>query len=142
MYSLFFYLGNGQAPLQSTALIYPPIIPRPGTDLPQPMLEHSLININSSFSFLIGGETENDLYSFLTYFYNHLTNEWSNGPNLLQGRQGHAAGTVIDHGTHQQHVVVVGGVGEFDQFDSVELLYYGKNEWSQGIQGSPFKCVG
>ena len=75
-----------------------------------------------------------DLYTS-TYYYNHLTKKWTNGPNLIEGRKLNTAGIVIDHVTNQEHIVVLGGwpVNNNATEFSVEILFYGENEWSKGM---------
>ena len=132
-----FYSSNGR--LKSTELISikNPAETTPSHDLPEPMFNHALININDTTSFLIGGNTDTDLNSPKTYFFNHITQTWINGPDLNLGRYAHTAGILIDHDSLVQHITVVGGsrLFRYHNFytDSVEILFHGKNGWEEGI---------
>ena len=100
--------------------------PGPNIQLPEPVYHHAIVNINETTIYLIGGYTTT--YSKKTHFYNHVTKEWASGPELITGRAYHTAGVITDHETLAQHIAVVGGWG----LDSVELLFHGKNSWSEG----------
>jgi hypothetical protein len=70
-----------------------------------------------------------------TYYYDHIEGEWSNGPNLMQRRHGHAAGIVTDKVTNEHFVAVTGGYDKnhnssHGYLDSTEILQDGK--WVQG----------
>ena len=79
-----------------------------------------------------GGYTSSDFYSRKTHYFNHSSQTWKDGPNLMYGRFDHTAGVVIDHVTHTQHIAVVGGYNE-GVLDSVELLFNGETQWKKGI---------
>merc|ERR1712045_1075038 len=80
---------------------------------------------------LIGGCTSEDSYSKATYVYNGQSGKWTKGPDLLQGRFAHSAGTLHDAITHDQYTVVVGGWNR-RYLSSVEVLKSGSTEWAQG----------
>ena len=65
--------------------------------------------------------------SDLTWYYNHITKKFTQGPKLLDGRRLHTAGTLIDQGTNEKVIVVAGG---YPTLESVEFLINGK--WRQG----------
>ena len=69
---------------------------------------HSISLVNSSTSIIIGGRTNDNSYSSLTWYYNHFTQEFQSGPSLIEGRRYHASGTVLDQET-QENIVVVAG---------------------------------
>ena len=75
-----------------------------------------------------------DVYSPKTYYFNHQTNIWKEGPSLINGRYDHAAGLITDHVTHKQHIAVVGGetLQWTLQKDTVELLFNGETQWKKG----------
>ena len=64
-----------------------------------------------------------------TYFYDLNEGEWINGPSLMQGRYGHAAGIFTDEETGEHFVALTGGLN-FGNLDSTEILQEG--EWIQG----------
>ena len=86
-------------------------------------------NIQTMFSEFVPG-----LYYSSTYYYNHITKKWTNGPNLIEGRKLNTAGFVIDHVTNQKHIVVLGDLLSLhNTVYSVEILFHGENEWSIGM---------
>ena len=104
--------------------------------MPESMYMHALVNINQSTFFLVGGFREKSSnVSNKTNFYHSSSNEWTHGPELIQGRNGHTVGVLIDHTTHMQHVAVVGGNSgnSLEYLNSTELLFHGENVWTQGI---------
>ena len=74
------------------------------------------------------------LFSAKTYYFNHITNTWTDGPNLKIGRSQHKARVIKDKGNNQEHIVVVGG-----QFllptNTVEILFQGQKTWTAGTLG-------
>ena len=44
-----------------------------------------------------------------TLYFNHVTQEFIPGPDLLEDRRGHASGTIIDQETGERIVVIAGG---------------------------------
>ena len=55
-----------------------------------------MASFNESLSILIGGESTYDSYLPLTWFYDHSTEEFKPGPELLEGRILHSAGKFLD----------------------------------------------
>ena len=102
-------------------------IPMGNIELPEPISGHAVISLNSSTSMLIGG-THNIAK---THLYDHLSSTWTVGPELITGRHDHAAGLIMDHTTHQQHIAVVGGQN-YEHLDSLELMFHGTNQWEIG----------
>ena len=82
-----------------------------------------------------GGKIKSSKYlkcSLDTHYFNHKTQKWTPGPNLIRERYGHTAGIVTDRGTNENHVVVVGGKNGFEILDSIEVLKEGAQKWSYG----------
>ena len=114
----------------------------PGPDLPMALESHAMASINSTVSMVIGGWDGNGWAgTALTFYFNHIEGEWSNGPILMQSRYMHAAGIVTDELTNEKFVVVTGGflnvlspqTGIHDSkvyLDSSEILQDGK--WVEG----------
>ena len=94
-----------------------------GPDLPMSLYRHAIVAINSTFSMVIAGFS-ND-FSASTFYYDHNEGEWTTGPSLMQARYRHAAGIVTDEVTDENFVAVTGGYG-----DSTEILQDGN--WVQG----------
>ena len=110
-----------------------------GPDLPMPVSNHAMVNVNETHILIIGGVKKiNSTHSIAmdkTWYFNHVTQEFINGPNLRIARALHAAGVFIDSETKEALVVVVGGIGEDNiidnALDSTEIL---KGEhWELGM---------
>ena len=102
----------------------------PNIQLPYPVFHHAFININQTTSFLIGGSGSHK--DGKTYYFNHLSNEWTNGPDLIRARHCHTAGVLIDHDTKESHVAVIAGcTGSYST--TVEILFHGDTTWTEGI---------
>ena len=73
-----------------------------------------------------------------TWYFNHVTQEFIDGPNLKISRVGHAAGVFIDSVSKEALVVVAGGINEnkgymnygFTVLDSTEILK--GDQWELG----------
>ena len=106
-----------------------------GPDLPMVLDHYAIVAINSTYSMVIGGlfyDSSTDFYSASTHYYDRNEGKWINGPSLIQGRYGHAAGIVTDEVTDENFVAVTGGYGlVWSGFvESTEILQDG--EWVQG----------
>ena len=113
----------------------------PGPDLPMALESHAMAAINSTASMVIGGYDGSGFDGTAsTFYYNHIENEWSNGPSLRQSRYHHAAGIITDELTNENFVSVTGGfffamsqTGVYNSkvyLDSSEILQDGK--WIEG----------
>ena len=61
----------------------------------------AITKVNQTSSILSGGRTNSGRRSKKTWFYNHKTEKFSEGPVLLQPRRYHASATVVDkHGIY------------------------------------------
>ena len=111
------------------------IIAMPGVDLPFPLEMHAIASVNESVSIITGGygpmngQDKPSIITDLTWYYNHVTRNFSEGPRLLHARIEHGSGYVIDSGTNERIVVVVGGLLLMNSKDT-ELLINGK--WQKG----------
>ena len=102
-------------------------------DLPEPLYGHVVINLNETTSFLIGGATtEAHESSKSTYYFNHASNSWTEGPDLFQARRSHTVGIIKDNGNGKEHIAVVGGLSGYINVISIELMFSGENVWSNG----------
>jgi len=98
-------------------------------DLPIPLESHSISAVNSTTSFISGGFTDGNSYSKKTWYYDHATMNFHPGPDLREGRYGHAS-SVITYGK-MEIIVITGGKGDgYETLDSTELLI--DEEWQQG----------
>ena len=114
--------------------------PKPDIHLPEPIMGHSLIKINESTLFLVGGfvnQAPNIISTNKTHYWMNDKNQWRSGPDLKNMRGCHTAGLLIDHATNTKIVAVVGGEPHCCDgvaIDSVELLIQDQNDWITGIE--------
>ena len=113
-----------------------------GPDLPIGVRCHAMTAINDTVSLLSGGITNASsaivtVYgqksaTAKTWFYNHYTEAFTSGPDLLEGRSYHGSATNVDKVTNAKIAVVTGGYGNGDVLglDSTELLING--QWKSG----------
>ena len=101
-----------------------------GPQLPIAISNHAIASINSTVSIITTGSTNANYYSDgKTWYFNHATQEFQPGPNLLEARDYHSMGTITDQHTKEKTVIVAGGFGE-DGLDSTEMFING--EWVTG----------
>ena len=94
-----------------------------GPDLPTAVMRHAITSFNSTVSILSGGTTSASNWSPLTWYFNHETQAFSDGPSLLEGRNDHGSATCVDKVTHEKIPVVAGGYGNgWAWLQSTELL--------------------
>ena len=70
-----------------------------------------------------------DSASAKTWYYNHDTETFTSGPDLLEGRQNHGSALNVDKVTKSKIPVVTGGWNS-NRMDSTELLING--QWQTG----------
>ena len=115
-----------------------------GPALPTAVTNHAMTKINDTVSILSGGRTNttspSSPPSAKTWYYNHDTEAFTPGPDLLEGRRGHNSATNVDKVTKAKVAVVAGGYnGASTILDSTELLING--QWQTGtIQCRKQKC--
>ena len=66
-----------------------------------------------------------------TWYFNHVTQEFIDGPNLRISRSGHAAGVFVDSVSKEVLVVVAGGINKNKILDSTEILK--GDRWELGM---------
>ena len=103
-----------------------------GPELPEAVWRHAITSINSTTSLLSGGLTDATDYSPRTWYFNHETNVFSSGPNLLEGRNYHGSASIVDKVTKAKIPMVTGG-SKGGKLDSTELLINGR--WQSGTRG-------
>ena len=104
----------------------------PGPEMPIAVSHHAIAGVNATTSILTGGHTNGNPYSPQTWYFNHVSQQFRQGPSLITGRNQHASGTIQDQETKEDIVAVVGGYKSTvdGTLDSTELLING--EWTQG----------
>ena len=96
---------------------------------------YSVTNINETTSLLVGGTNDYDWgYGYLyfytptkaTYFFNHQTQKWTQGPDMNCARAGHVSGIVTDAVTNEKYIIVIGSKSKKGCLpDSTEILMDG-----------------
>ena len=108
-----------------------------GPDLPTAVYRHAMTKINGTVSLLSGGWTNTNSASAKTWYYNHDTETFTSGPDLLEGREKHGSAINVDKVTKAKIVVITGGRNPY--LDSTEMLING--QWQTGtIQCRKQKC--
>ena len=104
----------------------------PGPDMPYPINSHALVAINKTHSMLIGGGTTVVISVIIptVYYFENEGENWSQGPDLMQARRSHAAGTITDEATFEKLAIVTGGDYNGIKLYSTEILI--DNQWHQG----------
>ena len=104
-----------------------------GPDLPDHIYFHAITTINATVSILSGGHittntsTVLENTSPLTWYYNHETQIFTDGPSLQEERQQHGSATIIDKVTQAKIPFVTGGKRGAPPFStSTELLINGQ----------------
>ena len=103
-----------------------------GPDLPISLQDHAVVSLNETTAMLIGGRNVVSWYG--TYYYSHLTQHWTPGPNLLQNgvKKYFEAGIITDQITMEDHVVAL-GYGYFIG-DDLYIAILENNQWKKGTQ--------
>ena len=66
-----------------------------------------------------------------TWFYDHVSETFTDGPKLNVGRGQHTANIIVDSKTMEKTIIVTGGFKDQDNIlDSTEILK--GNKWEQG----------
>ena len=121
---------DGSSRLKTSEVVSENGITYDSPDLPDILFLHAIASINNTVSIITGGSSH--AYSPHhegTLYFNHVTQEFIPGPNLLEDRRGHASGTITDQETGERIVVIAGGKNSY-YLDSTELLLDG--EWHAG----------
>ena len=121
--------NTGDTPLKSSEIVNADGSTTEGPELPVTMLGHGISFINTTVSIITGGHTNG--YTDKTWYFNHATQEFRQGPNLLESRRGHAYGTIVDQETKENIAIVAGGYSEPGGYrDSTEIFMNG--QWVTG----------
>ena len=128
---------GGSERLSSTEIVSEEGQVTPGPEMPTAVSYHVIASVNATTSIITGGRTKANSYSPLTWYFNHVSQQFQTGPSLITGRYNHASGTIQDQETKEDIVAVVGGYYKSNvhrtlipALDSTELLING--EWTLG----------
>ena len=99
-----------------------------GPDLPTAVWGHAMTKINDTVSLLSGGY-KGGYDTVQTWYYNHDTEAFTYGPDLLEGRRLHGSAIIVDKVTNAKIAVVTGGYAS-GNLDSTEMLING--QWQTG----------
>ena len=118
--------------LESTEIISADGRSTKSIDLPKPVAGHAIGSINDTYSIITGGYNYEELPLDSSWYYNHIAQEFNEGPKLSIARRWHSAGALIDSGTSKKIPVVTGGKipGLFPYLDSTIFLIDGI--WQKG----------
>ena len=137
VYDDAFHIFGGQDTigyaLQSSELVRLDGTSTEGPKLPSRIFHHAIAFINSTVSIITGGYTST--YRSQTWYFNHATQKFQYGPNLIKRRMWHSSGTITDHVTKEKIFIVAGGYFGVSGYtgshlDSTEILLNG--EWVAG----------
>ncbi len=96
--------------------------------LPVKINYHCMVQVNSTTVMAVGG-SQNYYSSGNTFYYNAKTQSWTEGPALKMPRTNHRCGRIRkSQNSAEMSIIVVGG----SNFESVEILDEGSNEWRAG----------
>ena len=120
--------------LQSSEIVKEDGSTTEGPQLPTSIRFHAIASINSTVSVITGGRTNTNTND-KTWYFNHASQEFQSGPNLLKARYGHSSGSVTDQESKEKMAIVAGGIegfGNLDSWilDSTEILLNG--QWMTG----------
>lgn len=100
-------------------------LPVPSTYVP------CLMVVNETSFLLAVGTTETETYSRDTYIFNSMTNSWTSGPTLSNGRRSMGCGTIKESAASDNRIFIV--VGGQAAETSVELLDSITGQWRPGL---------
>ena len=122
---------GGSERLSSTEIVSEEGQVTPGPEMPVAVHSHSIASLDEKTWILTGGWTSTTLSTDETWFFDHVSQEFQQGPPLITGRYDHASATLQDQDTKENIVAVVGGYNNgVGYLDSTEFLRNG--EWSPG----------
>jgi len=124
------YDYNGSRILSTTEIVTEEGQVTPGPEMPAAVDCHSISSLDATTSIITGGITSATSSSDVTWYFDHVSQEFQQGPPLITGRSYHASATLQDHDTKEDIVAVVGGIGNGGVLDSTEFLING--EWTPG----------
>ena len=135
--SHYFWIGGGYDTSPDDVLASSEYVTNVGTLLgpsfPISLYGHAMESITYSLTWIVGG-VNNGIVISLTYRFDHVEQQWMDGPDLIQGRYAHAACIIVDELTDERLLLVSGGKkalgNETNVLDSTEILL--DNKWVSG----------
>ena len=103
-------------------------------DIPLPVTSTyvpCLMVVNETSFLLAVGTTATETYSRDTYIFNSMTNSWTSGPTLSNGRRSMGCGTIKESAASDNRIFIV--VGGQAAETSVELLDSISGQWRPGF---------
>ena len=89
-----------------------------------------MIVVNETTVLLMAGTSPTSTYSRETYIFNSITNSWTRGPLLTNGRRAMGCGTIKENAASNNRIFLVAGGEAADK--SVELLDSLTGQWRAG----------
>ena len=123
--------STGSGKLSTTEIVTEEGQVTPGPEMPVAVHGHSIASLDEKTWILTGGGTSTSGASDVTWIFDHVSQEFQQGPPLITERKYHASATLQDQDTKENIVAVVGGYNYGGGvLDSTEFLRNG--EWSPG----------
>ena len=117
--------------LQSSEIVKEDGSSTEGPQLPLSVWQHIIASINSTVSIITGGMAQDtNTASDKTWYFNHASQEFQPGPNLLEARRGHSSGSVTDQENKEKMTIIARGYNSNGYLNSTEMLLNG--EWKTG----------
>ena len=133
---------SGSEGLNSTEIVTEQGVVSAGPEMPEKINSHAVAVVNATTSIVTGGWASSSQSSPLTWFFNHVSQQFQPGFSLITGRREHASATIQDRVTNEDIVAVVGGLDNSGILNSTELLVNGESEWQQGKNHAKLiRCV-
>ena len=123
-------ISSGSSALLTSETINIDGVVSDGPDMPTGVWKHAMTTLDDTVSIFSGGWNPiANTYSARAWYYNHDTEAFTSGPDLLVGRSNHGSATNVDKVTKLKIAVVTGGYRN-GNLDSTELLING--QWQTG----------
>ena len=123
-------ISSGSSALLTSETINIDGVVSDGPDMPTGVWKHAMTTLDDTVSIFSGGWNPiANTYSARAWYYNHGTEAFTSGPDLLVGRSNHGSATNVDKVTKVKIAVVTGGYRN-GNLDSTELLING--QWQTG----------
>ena len=104
-----------------------------GSDLPEPLLEHCMVQINSNVIGIFGGLNSQYEDTNKVYFYDLKTGTWTSGPEMFYAKGSVACSKIFIGGN--EYVIVVTRFDESDEYTEITEFMNIKtlDKWIKGM---------